>query len=280
MKTMWKAAICTILALGTLAAAGCGSEKKPAAGQTGTKTPQGVVQQIQARGTLVVGTSSGYPPYEFVDTSKSGTPVVGVDMALAQKIADQLGVKLKVQDMEFSQLLGAVSEKKVDLAIAGINASNERKRELIFSKPYMHSGQTLLVRKDAAESFHTLDDFHGKTIGAQKGTLQEALVHDEVPDAEVKVFDKVPDMLEALKSGQVDAAASEEIGAQPYLGVEPDLVDSGVHFEHVKSSSSVAAAKGNEKLLNVVNDVIDDNAGNIDGWIREYSELAVSIAKK
>lgn len=279
MKT-WKLAVCAALAACVLGAAGCGSDTKPAAGSSaGTGNGQ-LLQKIKQKGELVVGTSSGFPPYEFIDTSKSDKTVVGIDIALAQKIADKLGVKLVVQDMSFSSLLSSIAANKIDIAISAINASEERKKAVDFSKPYMHSPHILLIRKEDAGKYKTLEDFRGKTIGAQKSTLQEKLAHEQIPEAKVVALDKVPDTLIELEHGKLDAVASQGVVAQQYLVMNPDLADSGVKFENVKSSSSVAVPKGNEDLVKIINEVIDENQGEVEGWIKTYSELAVANAKK
>lgn len=94
-KHLWmKAALAAAAAAGVLLASGCGDEKKDAAPAAGAQQGQ-LMQQIKERGKLVIGTASGFPPYEFVDTSKSDKTVVGIDINLAQRIADKLGVKLE-----------------------------------------------------------------------------------------------------------------------------------------------------------------------------------------
>lgn len=281
MKKMWKAAALAALALGAFAAAGCGGseEKKPAA-EPAAAQQGALLTKIKSKGELVVGTASGFPPYEFIDTSKSEKTVTGIDIALGQKIADKLGVKLVVQDMSFSSLLSSIAADKIDIAIAAINATDERKKAVDFSKPYMHSPHILLIRKEDAGKYKTLEDFRGKTIGAQKSTLQEKLAREQVPEAKVVALDKVADTLIELEHGKLDAVASQGVVAQQYLVMNQNLADSGVKFENVKSSSSIAVPKGNEDLIKIINEVIDENQDNIKTWVKEYSELAVSNAKK
>ncbi len=260
--------------------AGCGgSSDKKAASSASAAQDGALIQQIKQKGKLVVGTASGFPPYEFVDTSKAQKEVIGIDIALAQKIADKLGVKLEVQDMSFSALLSSISAKKIDIAIAGINPSDERKKAVDFSKSYLNAPQILLIRAADKDKYKTLEDFRGKTIGAQKSTLQEKLAHEQVPDSKVVALDKVPDALIELEHGKVDAVACQGVVAQQYLVVNPDLADPGIHFD-VKSSTAVAIPKGNEDLVKLIDGVIDENQDNIQSWIKEYSEKAVANAKK
>lgn len=94
-------------------------------------------------------------------------------MELAQKVADKLGVKLKVEDMNFSSLLSSLATGKVDIAIAGINPTDERKKSMDFSDGYLPTKQVIMIRKEDAGTLKTLEDFKGKTVGAEKATTQE-----------------------------------------------------------------------------------------------------------
>ena len=277
MNQMVKAAVIGIMAAGVLGLAGCGGDK--ADSQSGSAAKGDLLQKVKERGTLIVGTSSGFPPYEFIDTSKKEKTVVGIDIALAQKIADKIGVKLEVQDMSFSSLLSSIAANKNDIAISGINASEERKKAVDFSESYMHSPHILLIRKEDAGKYKTLEDFRGATIGAQKSTLQEKLAREQVPNAKVVALDRIPDTLIELEHGKLDAVASQGVVAQQYLIMNPALADSGVKFENVRSSSCVAIPKGNEDFVKLVNEVIAENEENIQNWVQEYSELAVKNAQ-
>lgn len=129
MKYARKAALAALMAAGAFGLAGCGGDKAADSQPAAQSATQGnLMQRIKEKGTLVVGTASGFPPYEFLDTSKSDKTVVGIDIALAQKIADKLGVKLVVQDMNFSALLSSIAADKIDIAISAINATEERKK--------------------------------------------------------------------------------------------------------------------------------------------------------
>ena len=124
-----KLAMLGAAAVAAFAITGCGgSDNKAASKPAQAESP--LMHKIKSSGKLVVGTASGYPPYEFVDTSAGEKKVIGIDMELAQKIADKLGVKLEVQDMNFQALLSSLTGGKVDMAIAGINPTDERKKFL------------------------------------------------------------------------------------------------------------------------------------------------------
>lgn len=157
-----------MMALGMAAAAvfglaGCGGgsgASQSTSSQTQKESP--LMQKIKSSGKLVVGTASGYPPYEFVDTSAGEKKVIGIDMELAQKVADKLGVKLEVQDMNFQALLSSLTGGKVDVAIAGINPTDERKKSMDFSADYLPTEQKVIIRKADADKYKTVEDLYGK----------------------------------------------------------------------------------------------------------------------
>ena len=173
-RKMIKAVIFGIAAAAALSVSGCSDgNKAPDQGAVQKESP--LMQKIKKQGKLVVGTASGYPPYEFIDTSVGEKKVIGIDMALAQKIADELGVKLEVQDMNFQALLTSLTGGKVDIAIAGINPTEERKKSMDFSADYLPTEQKVIIRKADGSRYKKLEDLFGKTVGVQKSTTQEAV---------------------------------------------------------------------------------------------------------
>ena len=195
MKKAVKSAIIGIAAIGILALAGCGGDSKPAgeSGKTSGSEQQGkLLKKIKERGKLIVGTSSGYPPYVFVDAESGDKKVIGLDIELVQQIANRLGVKLEVQDMNFSALLSSVTADKVDIAVGGVAPTAEREKVMAFSKLYLPTEQKLLIRKADADKYKTVADLKGAVIGAEKSTTQEATAK-KVADAKSIGLAGVPD---------------------------------------------------------------------------------------
>ena len=173
MKHAVRSAILGLAAVCALAISGCGDSSRTAAPQN-AQAQGNLMQKIKEKGKIVVGTSSGYPPYVFVDAASGEKKVIGLDIELAQQIADKLGVKLEVQDMGFSALLSSVTANKVDIAVGGIFPTAEREKAMAFSKSYLPTEQKLLIRKDDAAKYKTAADLKGAVIGAEKSTTQEA----------------------------------------------------------------------------------------------------------
>lgn len=281
-KKLWaKAALAAVAAAGVMMAAGCGGSDDKKAAASGDK--QGpVMQKIKESGKIVVGTASGYPPYEFIDASKADKTVIGIDMEIAQALADKLGVKLEVQDMNFQSLLSSLTSGKVDIAISGINPTDERRKTMDFSDNYLPTEQMVLIRKADADKYKSLEDLYGKTIGVQKSTTQETLTKNEIKDAQIVGLAHVPEAVLELKHGKVDGVVVEGICGKQYLIYNDDLMFAdGIHFKNGTKNSAAALQKGNEDLLKVVNEVLKENTdnGNLKKWEEEYVQKSVDNAK-
>ena len=218
---------------------------------------------------LVVGTASGYPPYEFIDTTKGDKTVIGIDMELAKAVADKLGVKLVIQDMNFQSLLSSLASGKVDLAISGINPTDERRKTMDFSDVYLPTEQVVMIRKADADKYKKLEDLYGKKIAVQKSTTQEILTKAEIKDAQIVGLAHVPEAVLELKHGKAD--------------YNDDLMFAeGIHFKNGTKDSAAALRKGSDDLLKVVNEAIKENTenGNFKKWEEEYIQKSVDNAAK
>ena len=102
------------------------------------------VEGIKKRGKLVVGTASGYYPFEMVDKKNE---LVGFDVDVAKAIAKEMGVQVEFQNYAFSGLVPALQANKIDVVIAGMTITDKRKEVVDFSDTYFVSGQALLVHK-------------------------------------------------------------------------------------------------------------------------------------
>lgn len=281
MKKIMKAAILALAAAGMVMAGGCGSSQ-PAKSSAGNSSQSALMQKIKKDGKLVVGTASGFPPYEFLDTSvKDQKKIDGIDMKLAEAVAQKLGVKLEVQDMTFQSLLSSITTGKVDIAISAINPTDERKKTVDFSHNYLEGKQTLLIRREDEGKYKSLADFSGKKIAVQKSTIQEKLAAEQIPDAQIVALAKVPDALLELKQGKVDAVPVQNIVGGQYLVTNEDLAPTNIYFDKYSGGSAVAVPKGSDDVVAVINDVIKENQdnGNIDQWVDEMTKKAVANAQ-
>lgn len=257
------------------------AENSDASSDSGSDESAGeIMKAIKERGKLIVGTASGYPPYEFVDVTDPNQTVIGVDMELAKAIADELGVELEIQDMDFSALLSSLPAKKIDMAIAGIAPTDERKESMDFSDNYLDAKQVFIINKSDADKYKDINAFKGQPLAAEKSTTQEALVQELFPDSKLTSLEKVPDCILELKSGNVAGVCVESIVGEQYI-----LSDDTLAFADAETGrdkySAIAMEKGNEDLLTVVNSVIKEHKdnGDFDKWVEEYSKKAAENAK-
>lgn len=226
---------------------------------------------------LIVGTEAGYPPYEFKITRDGAEEIVGFDMALAQAVADELGVELQIVDMAFDSLLIDLNLGNVDLVIAGLSPTPERAEVVELSDIYYLSSQSIVTLADTAADFSELEDYAGYTIGAQKGTIQEEFILENLPDSNLIANDKVDTLILELKAGNIEAIVMETPVAESKLTAHPDLaIAYSIPAEYFDAEGSAAAvAKGNTELLDVLNAVIArvTTDGSFDEWVAEANEL-------
>ena len=282
MKKSVKALLLGAAFIGALAVSGCGGSSAPARSDAAKSAPQGnLMETIKKRGKLIVGTSSGYPPYVFVDSESPDKNVIGLDMEMCKQIADKLGVKMEVQDMGFSALLSSVTAGKVDIAVGGVSPTPEREKVMAFSDQYLPTEQKLLVLKKNQHVYKSMADLKGKTIGAEKSTTQEATAQ-KVEGANALGLSSVPDAILQLKNEKLDGIVLEGVVAKQYLIFNDDLALADVQFQGANKVSAVALKKGNDDLVKIINEIIkkDTESGQFEKWVDEYSRIAVEKAKK
>lgn len=281
MKKTMKYILLGAALAGTMLAAGCGDSSTAKSGAASGQSQSKLMQTIKQRGKLIVGTSSGYPPYVFVDAESPDKKVIGLDMEMCKQIADKLGVPMEVQDMSFSALLSSVTAGKVDIAVGGVSPTPEREKAMAFSDLYLPTEQKLLVRKADQHKLKTMGDLKGKVIGAEKSTTQEATAQ-KVEGATAIGLSSVPDAVLQLKNGKLDGIVLEGVVSKQYLVYNDALALADVQFEGAKKVSAVALQKGNDDVVKIINEVIkqDTESGQFDKWVDEYSKIAIEKAGK
>ncbi|MGY3749852.1 ABC transporter substrate-binding protein/permease [Vagococcus acidifermentans] len=204
-----------------------------------------VLDRIKERGSLIVGLSADYPPYEFHATVDGKDTIVGIDISIAEKIAEDLGVELKVEEYGFDALLGALKTNKIDIVISGMSPTPERKKEVNFSIAYMDVKQKVVIRKDDLDRFQSVNDFNGVKVGAQKQTTQEELAKNELTGSQVVSLQKLTDVILQLQNKKIDAAVVEGPVAEAYVSQDENLVFAeSVQFRDADKQTAVAIQKG------------------------------------
>lgn len=226
-------------------------------------------EKIKERGELRVGLSADYAPMEFEHTVNGKTEYAGVDIDLAKKIAKDNNLKLKIVNMSFDSLLGALKTGKIDIIISGMTSTPERKKQVDFSDSYMMTKNIMLVKKDKVNEYKDIKDFNNKKVGAQKGTEQQKIAQTEIENASITSLSRLPDVILALKSGKVEGAVVEKPVAEAYLKQNPKLGISNVKFNEEEKDTVIAVPKDSPKLLSQINKTIKEvkDKGLIDKYM-------------
>lgn len=240
------------------------------------------LQTIQDSGKLVVGTSADYPPYEFHAVIDGQDQIVGFDIEFAKAIAEELGVELEIQDMDFSAVLAGVQNGIIDLGVAGINPTPDRQEVMDFTDIYFKSEYCILVNADDVDNYTTEEDLNGKAVGVQLGTIQETMVNENLEPSNTVALGKITDLVMQLKSGMIDAIVIEVPVADSYAKANPDLATvNELTFEDydMEGGSAAVAQKGEVEFVEKINEIIAklQEEGKFEEWYADAVELADTL---
>ncbi len=198
--------------------------------------------------TLTMATNAYFPPYEYYD----GDDIVGIDVEIAQAIADKLDMKLKVEDMEFDSIITAVTAGKADIGLAGMTVTEDRLKSINFSDSYAKGVQVVIVKEGS--DIQSIDDLAGKKIGVQLATTGDIYATDDFGSECVEQYNKGNDAVMALVSGKVDAVIIDNEPAKSFVAANSGLVI--LETEYVTEDYAACIAKDNTELLEKVNDAL------------------------
>ena len=228
---------------------------------------------------LVLGTSADYAPFEFMYPDESGEMVYGgIDVSVAQYIADEMGVELQVENMGFDYLLTSLDKGDFDIVLAAMEATPDRLENADFSDPYYTDvPPAILVKADKADQYKTLADFNGKSIGAQTATTKLDMVN-EMEGVNPVALQSVLDLVNELVYDKVDAILVDGGVAKQYAEANPDLVIADASAELGEPAPyCVAVQKGGPKgLLPAINAAIAkmNEANTLETFIADADSLA------
>ena len=243
---------------------------------------------------LVMATNAAFPPYEYVE----GDKFVGIDVEIAQAIADKLGMELQIEDVEFGSIIGGVVEGKYDMGMAGMTVTEERKQSVNFSNTYATGIQVIIV-KDGS-SIASLDDIFefnadGDPVALKDANIKVGVQQDttgdiysssdisgwgfcDVEEDGTVTTDRVvryktgADAVEALKTDKVNMVIIDNEPAKSFVAA-----NEGIHIlegdnEYAVEDYAICIAKENTELLDKINKALDDlkKDGTIDKIVSKY----------
>ena len=207
-------------------------------------------------GVLVMATNAAFPPYEY----KEGDAFAGIDVEIAEKIAEKLGMTLEIKDVEFGSIVGGVQTGKFDMGMAGMTVTDERLESVNFSTTYATGIQVVIVAEDSAIT--SLDDLKSDgsmKFGVQQDTTGDIYASDTVDkggygEENVIRYKTGADAVQALKTGKVDAVIIDNEPAKSFVKVNEGLKI--LDAEWAVEDYAIAIAKENTELLTAVNNAL------------------------
>lgn len=149
--------------------------------------------------TLIIGTSADNPPFEFYQNGE----IVGFDIDLGHLIGERLNKKVTFVDMPFESLIAALHSKKVDMVIAAMTPSEDRKRAVDFTRTYHKAGSVIVLGEGEGS---TLSDVQDKTIGVQLGSTHEVYAKEKLPKhvaVHLRSLGKVTELIQEVKTKRI-----------------------------------------------------------------------------
>lgn len=279
---MKKLLIAAITCLLTITLAACSSN-----GDGQSSAPQNKIEEIQQKGKLVMAVSPDFPPFEFIDTTKTGQEqYMGADIELGKYIAEKLGVEFEIKAMDFTAVLSSVSLGNADVAISGFGWREDREESFELSHGYNKEGEAschgFLIKKADASKYTTLEDLANATIAAQVSSLQEGYTKEQLPNAALQEVTTLDIGVMSLETGKVDALACTCELAKGYASANENLVKADAEFDiaydSIHDGNVVAVQKGQTELIDFINEIIDEV--NEKGLYNQWNTEAKANAKE
>ncbi|MDK4490529.1 basic amino acid ABC transporter substrate-binding protein [Fusobacterium necrophorum] len=212
--------------------------------------------------TLVVGTNPEFAPFEYME----GEEIKGFDIELMKQIGEKIGKKVEIKSMNFDGLLPALQSKKIDVVIAGMAATEERKKHVNFTKNYYISQQNIMVKENKE---HDLEALKGQKIGVVLGYTGDVFISSKHEYA-VERFNSASAAILALQADKVSAVILDEEPAKQYVKQNPGL--STFAISDGKEEYAIALHKDNVSLLKDIDKALESlkQDGSYDKLYQQY----------
>ncbi len=237
-----------------LSMAACGSTADNGSNAADGSAKAEATDKASDSDTLVMATNATFPPYEYVD----GDEYKGIDIEISQAIADAMGKKLVVDDIDFDSIIPAITTGKADMSLAGMTVTDERKESVDFSDSYATGVQVIIVPEDS--DITGPDDLaNDKMIGVQQGTTGHIYCSDTPEkggfgEDHVTAYPNGASAIQALLTGKVDAVVIDNEPAKAFVAENDGLKI--LDTEYVTEDYAIAVQKGNKELLDQINTIL------------------------
>jgi len=216
--------------------------------------------------TLIIGIDDKFAPMGFRDENNK---IVGFDIDLAKAAAKKMGKKVEFQPIDWKTKESELSSGRIDLIWNGYTITDDRKKKVLFTKPYLKNAQVVVTRTDSKVT--KLSDLEGKVVGLQSlSSASDALDANPIK-SKIKTVTEFKDnvlALNDLKSGRLDAVVIDEVVINYYMTKEKDTFKT-LDESLAPEEYGVGVKKGNEELLKNLQKALDDM--NADGTASKIS---------
>lgn len=188
---------------------------------TATATPNQTAYNFTTLtpGVLSIATDASYAPFENMNTSTN--QVEGFDIDLMNQIAKELNLTVQYTNQPFDGIILSIQTHKYDASISAFTINGERQKTIDFSDPYYENAGQALTVKTGQDTIKSLDDLKNMTVGVQTGTVAQTGVANYTTEGKVKAYTLMPDVMSALKKGEVQVAAGDYSVMKPYVDQYP-----------------------------------------------------------
>lgn len=218
--------------------------------------------------TLTVGTNASWAPFEYI--GDDGNPT-GFDMDIAQEIANDLGMELKIEDMHFDGLLAALEAGTIDMLISAMTITDERKQQALFSEPYYVIEQAVIVLA-GYDGIQTLEDIKDKKVAVQESTTGHFMAEDlGVDPSNISPFKAAPDTVLELINGRADCVIIDDAVAEAFLA-QYDGLALVEDLDMPTEDYGIAVKMDNTELMDSINATLEriKSDGTYDALIEKY----------
>ena len=252
----------------------------------GCQNEKNVLDEILKDGVINISTSPDYAPYEFIDPTKSGDDkYVGADIELAKYIANELGVELELNAVDFNTVLSNIAAGTTDLAISGISINEERKKSMDFTEAYdfgeLSSKHSILVLKENLDKYSDFSSFDGKVVAAQAASLQESLAKSQLSGATIEPVADLNNGILMLQTNKVDGLSVSVVSSEQMIVSNDDLALVPFFYESDENEggTSIAVTKGQTELVEKLNTIIEKvhEEKLYEKWVIEAKQLQKSL---
>lgn len=217
-------------------------------------------EQAQEQKTYTVAMEATFPPYEFYRDGE----IAGIDVDILKEIGRRNNVNFRLEDMAFDSIITAVQTGKVDLVVSGLTVTEDRRRQVDFTRSYSGARQVIIVKKGSA--IKGAEDLLNVRLGVQHGSSGDIYVTEHIKEPER--FTNGALAVSAMNAGKLDAVVLDNAPAENHVAGSPELTILPTAL--AEEEYAMAIRKGNKELLDMLNSSLD--AMEADGTLHEIIE--------